>query len=838
MKACIMDDVAIKVRNLVKEFDIYEKPRDIALELLTGRKRHRSFRALDNLSFDVPRGQVLGIIGSNGAGKSTLLKIITGVLEATSGSVELAGRVTAILELGLGFNPEYSGRENIYLSGLLYGMDREEVDSKLTSIIDFSGLAAFIEQPTKTYSSGMQARLAFSIATAVDPDILIIDEALAAGDAMFVQKCLRRIRQLCSGGRTVLLVSHGTGLLAQFCTKVLWLEGGQVRMEGGALAVVQAYDLAAHQGADGESWIEEISGAMLLLAPESPVYMSDSAASFAAEATIADETTIAIAKDLPGPEVGRNVFRRGPVYIESVVMLNEHGEAASSITTTRPFGLRIVYTCEGELPKDTLGTVVAVNRLSDLGSVFQWYTQFIRPDETRESFASAPFRPKVARRGVIDLAFASTPMRKDRYLLSVGLLPNQPGTWEFYEYRHLFYPFSVDDGGLDVGAPMFIEPRFSHEADELSDWETGENPPKAAELLTPPQQNDLGKRPDTLNEEIRQICFEQGRYPDRWLVHTECPVCRRPNLVRSFAKYGLRHDRCALCHFVCVNPYPPEPILRALYAGAFYTRMREFHEVEKLVRDADPAYSAPKQLLLGVIEQLASEPSGAWLDVGGGIGAFAALIRKERAGWSVALNEWNARSLEIAKEVQRLTTISDTPAHLRDAGTRFDVISIISVLEHVAQPMEFVRDYAQLLKPGGRLVILVPNFTPLSANVSGAEASNVAPPFHLSLFNAENLRRLLMDAGDLANIELRQDGPAPFSLLHHLPVAAHWDTTIPSKESPEPQSFLTTPYPEGMQDQLNALADADCLMRSHFESTDGRVHLIAIATNTASNGHP
>src|SRR5262249_34468994 len=150
---------------------------------------------------------------------------------------------TAILELGLGFNPEYSGRENVFLSGLLYGMERKEIERKLKSIIDFSGLLDFIDRPVKTYSSGMHARLAFSIATAVEPDILVIDEALAAGDSMFVHKCMRRVRQFCDGGHTVLMVSHGTGLLAQLCNRVLWLEGGSIKMIGPALQVVQEYDL-------------------------------------------------------------------------------------------------------------------------------------------------------------------------------------------------------------------------------------------------------------------------------------------------------------------------------------------------------------------------------------------------------------------------------------------------------------------------------------------------------------------------------------------------------------------------------------------------------------------
>ncbi|RYF30919.1 MAG: ABC transporter ATP-binding protein, partial [Comamonadaceae bacterium] len=266
-----MNDVAIQVRDLVKEYEVYAKPIDLALEVLTRKPRHQIFRALDSVSFDVMRGEVLGIIGANGAGKSTLLKLITGVLEPTSGQVDIEGRVTAILELGLGFNPEYSGRENIYLSGLLYGMDRQEITRKIDDIIEFSGLAAFIERPVKTYSSGMHSRLAFSIATAVDPDILIIDEALAAGDSAFVQKCMRRIRQLCSHGRTVLLVSHGTGLLAQLCQRVMWMESGQVKMVGPAINVVQAYDLAAHEQADAAGWLDTVDDE---LTPSSKAAMS------------------------------------------------------------------------------------------------------------------------------------------------------------------------------------------------------------------------------------------------------------------------------------------------------------------------------------------------------------------------------------------------------------------------------------------------------------------------------------------------------------------------------------------------------------------------------------
>jgi ABC-type polysaccharide/polyol phosphate transport system ATPase subunit len=426
---------------------------------------------------------VLGIIGANGAGKSTLLKIITGVLDVTAGTVDVSGRVTAILELGLGFNPEHSGRDNIYLSGMLYGMPRAEIDRKLESIIDFSGLRAFIEQPVKTYSSGMHSRLAFSIATAVDPEILIIDEALAAGDAMFVQKSMRRIRQLCAGGHTVLLVSHGTGILAQLCRNVLWMEGGRIRMNGPALQIVQAYDLEAHQGADAESWIEAVedgalagvigappeeaptnSGGITLILTaaksDAPADQSDNPTVISKHpaATAFFKTWAAEVEQRQQAETGKYVFRRGPVFIDAVTMLDHTGRPSTRLTTVRPFALRIAYYCKGALPEETLGVALAINQLPDLEPVLQWYTQFIRPDETPEIYRTASFRVRPSSRGMIDLAFGYAPLRQGDYILSVGLLPNAPGTWEFYEYRHLFYPFYVVDAALGVGAPIFFEP--------------------------------------------------------------------------------------------------------------------------------------------------------------------------------------------------------------------------------------------------------------------------------------------------------------------------------------------------------------------------------------------
>ncbi len=228
-----MTENIIQVRNITKKYNLYEKPQDRFKEAIGFGKKtplHREFYALNNISFDVKRGETVGIIGTNGAGKSTLLKIITGVLKPSQGDIQVNGKVSALLELGAGFNQEYTGMENIFLNGRMMGFSKEEMLAKVDNIVEFADIGDFIHQPVKMYSSGMFARLAFAVAINVEPDILIVDEALSVGDLFFQNKCFRKFEELREKNVTILFVSHDIASVRQMCSRVLWIEKGNQKI--------------------------------------------------------------------------------------------------------------------------------------------------------------------------------------------------------------------------------------------------------------------------------------------------------------------------------------------------------------------------------------------------------------------------------------------------------------------------------------------------------------------------------------------------------------------------------------------------------------------------------
>lgn len=442
----VQEAPAIRIRDLSKMYRVYNSPSDILYEMIGRSNRHREFWALKGVSFDVERGEVVGIIGPNGSGKSTLLKILAGTLQATGGSYDVKGKISAILELGTGFHPEYTGRDNIVTAGMCMGMSRDEAVSKIDEIMEFSELAHVIDQPFKTYSSGMQARLTFSTAISVDPEVLIVDEALAAGDAFFVNKCMKRIRSICESGATVLFVSHSSNQIAQLCSRAVWLEEGKIRQMGVARDVVREYDYELHRRSSD-------SGGRLVPAtfPTSDEEDVDEAA---------DEG--GVPKLTPPPLLGDSVFRSGPVEIENVYFLDSEGHSKSQFHTWDDVRIRVEYRCPEEILTDTLGLAVGIERDRDLALVAQFSTANAsgRPyADGEELYVSAP----PYQRGVFEAVLTKSQLLAGDYIVSLGLLANRSGNSDFYEYHHRHYALRILPTGFPSGAVFYPQVEWVHE---------------------------------------------------------------------------------------------------------------------------------------------------------------------------------------------------------------------------------------------------------------------------------------------------------------------------------------------------------------------------------------
>ncbi len=252
-------NLAISVQDVTKIYRLYDKPIDRLLEAMSITKKtyHKKFFALDKISFEIEKGTTVGIIGTNGSGKSTILKIITGVLNPSSGSVEVEGNISALLELGAGFNMDYTGIENIYMNGTMMGFSREEMEKKLPEILEFADIGDFVHQPVKTYSSGMFVRLAFALAINVEPEILIVDEALSVGDVFFQAKCYKKMEEIRQKGTTILMVTHDMGSVIKYCDKVILLNRGSFVAEGKAGEIVDLYKKILANRFEIEEEVEE-----------------------------------------------------------------------------------------------------------------------------------------------------------------------------------------------------------------------------------------------------------------------------------------------------------------------------------------------------------------------------------------------------------------------------------------------------------------------------------------------------------------------------------------------------------------------------------------------------
>lgn len=325
----MMNEYSIQINNVSKKYALYPTPGSRIKEMFSIRKKvyHKDFYALKNVSFDVHKGETVGIVGVNGSGKSTILKIITGVLAATEGTVSVQGKISALLELGAGFNMEYTGRENIFLNGRMMGISKKEMQEKVQDIVEFAEIGDFIDQPVKSYSSGMFARLAFAVAINVEPDILIVDEALSVGDLFFQNKCFHKFDELKAKGVTILFVSHDISSVRQMCSRALWLDHGVARAFGDADMICDMYMDERRKG------VEYVS-----------THIEDS---------VAKELVVSrIEEKREYPSLAADVedrFHSDKIAIRSVFITTEDGALTNSLHVDCRYETHVVLECMSEL---------------------------------------------------------------------------------------------------------------------------------------------------------------------------------------------------------------------------------------------------------------------------------------------------------------------------------------------------------------------------------------------------------------------------------------------------------------------------------------------------------
>lgn len=354
---------AIRVEDVSKVYNLYRAPSDRLKQMLYGWRRpfYSEFPALKNISLEVARGETVGIVGRNGSGKSTLLQIICGTVAATSGRVDVNGRIAALLELGAGFNPEFSGRENVHLNGSILGLTRAQMEERFDSIAEFADIGDFIEQPVKTYSSGMYVRLAFAVAINADPDVLVIDEALSVGDEAFRRKCFARIEQIKNSGATILFVSHSAGSILQLCSRAILLDKGEKLVEGHPKLVINHYQrLSNLSGKEAESVRAEI------MAAATPGHADHESAPKIVP-TLKPQSPSTQEQYNPNlVSTSKIEFESKGAKISDLAILNEQGKPVNTLQLGRKYTYRFQVEFHRDLPSVAFGMLVKTTKGIDV----------------------------------------------------------------------------------------------------------------------------------------------------------------------------------------------------------------------------------------------------------------------------------------------------------------------------------------------------------------------------------------------------------------------------------------------------------------------------------------
>jgi len=441
-----MNDIAIKVENLSKCYQIYNQPHDRLKQSIYPRLQRlvrqqpkqyfREFWALKDVSFEIKKGETVGIIGRNGSGKSTLLQMICGTLNPTSGSIQTNGRIAALLELGSGFNPEFTGRENVYMNAAVLGLTKEEIDARYDDIVAFADIGEFIEQPVKTYSSGMMVRLAFGVIAHVDADILIVDEALAVGDAFFTQKCMRFLRTFMKTG-TVLFVSHDTASVRSLCSHAIWLEKGNVLQQGTPKEICESYLEAFYEAQQGKSTTTRIKPKTI---EQQGVTVKDQRQEFINASNLRNDIQL-FEFD---PDTAS--FGKGEARIISVQFLDSQGNPLAWIVGGEEVVLRIEAVAHSSLDSPIIGFFIK----DKLG-------QCLFGDNTWLTYVDAPVFCAEGEHLVADFAFQMPRLSAGNYSINVAIANGTQHNHIQHHWVHDAVHFKSEStsvaGGL-IGIPM------------------------------------------------------------------------------------------------------------------------------------------------------------------------------------------------------------------------------------------------------------------------------------------------------------------------------------------------------------------------------------------------